>query len=232
MPVTSLRREVTPTAGRLPVANPPPVLPGQPSLDLAWQELVNGNSRFLSGEHCIPCRTPPAAPKSPTARNLSPWSSACSDSRVAAEIVFDQGLGDLFVVRTAGHVIDPGVLGSIEFGVAVLGIPLVVILGHDSCGAVSATVDAIETGILPAGYIRDIVERVTPSVLSAQRAGMSTADEIEAEHVRHTLRLLTERSRLIGDRVATGQLAVVGAVYNLGDGRARIVESVGLDPTR
>lgn len=136
MPVTSLRREVTPTAGRLPVANPPPVLPGQPSLDLAWQELVNGNSRFLSGEHCIPCRTPPAAPKSPTARNLSPWSSACSDSRVAVEIVFDQGLGDLFVVRTAGHVVDPGVIGSVEYGVHVLGIGLIVVLGHDACGLV------------------------------------------------------------------------------------------------
>jgi carbonic anhydrase len=68
-----------------------------------------------------------------------------------------------------------------------------------------------------------------PSVLSARQSGMSTADEIEAEHVRHTLRLLTERSRLVAGRVADGRLAVVGAVYNLGDGRARIVDSVGLD---
>jgi carbonic anhydrase len=120
------------------------------------------------------------------------------------------------------------VLGSIEFGVALLNIPLVVILGHDSCGAVAATVNAVETGILPGGYIRDIVERVTPSVLGARQAGMTTADEIEAEHVRHTLRLLTERSRLIDDRVASGHLAVVGAVYHLADGRAHIVDSVGL----
>jgi hypothetical protein len=94
-----------------------------------------------------------------------------------------------------------------------------------------ATVDAVRYGVLPGGYIRDIVERVTPSVLAAQQAGMSTADEIEAEHVRHTLGLLTERSRLVGDRVASGQLAVVGAVYNLRDGSARIVDPVGLNPT-
>jgi len=112
-----------------------------------------------------------------------------------------------------------------------INIPLIVILGHDSCGAVSATVDAVRNGVFPGGYIRDIVERVTPSVLAARQAGMTTPDEIEAEHVRHTLRLLTERSRLVADRVASGHLAVVGAVYNLGDGRAGIVGSVGLDLT-
>jgi carbonic anhydrase len=205
--------------------------PGQWTPAEAWAKLARGNDRFVAGDHRHPNQD--AARRDTLTEGQTPFAVffGCADSRVAAEIIFDRGLGDLFVVRTAGHVIDPGVLGSIEFGVAILDIPLVVILGHDSCGAVSATVDAVETGVLPGGYIRDIVERVTPSVLAAHRAGMSTADEIEAEHVRHTLRLLAERSRLIGDRLASGQLAVVGAVYNLGDGRARIVESVGLDPT-
>lgn len=198
----------------------------------AWAKLSSGNDRFVAGDHRHPNQD--AARRSSLQQGQKPFAVffGCADSRVAAEIIFDRGLGDLFVVRTAGHVIDPGVLGSIEFGVAVLDIPLVVILGHDSCGAVSATVDAVRDGVLPGGYIRDIVERVTPSVLAANRAGMATADEIEAEHVRHTLVLLTERSRLIADRVASGDLAVVGAVYNLGDGRARIVDSVGLDLTQ
>ncbi|HEX7536299.1 MAG TPA: carbonic anhydrase [Dermatophilaceae bacterium] len=197
----------------------------------AWAKLARGNERFVAGDHWHPNQD--AARRDSLTEGQTPFAVffGCADSRVAAEIIFDRGLGDLFVVRTAGHVIDPGVLGSVEFGVAILDIPLVVILGHDSCGAVAATVEAVRDGVLPGGYIRDIVERVTPSVLAAQRAGMSTADEIEAEHVRHTLRLLTERSRLVSDRVASGQLAVVGAVYNLGDGRARIVDSVGLDPT-
>lgn len=197
----------------------------------AWEKLARGNDRFVAGEYSHPNQD--AARRNSLTGGQTPFAVffGCADSRVAAEIVFDRGLGDLFVVRTAGHVIDPGVLGSIEFGVAVLDIPLIVILGHDSCGAVAATVAAVRDGVLPGGYIRDIVERVTPSVLAARKAGMSTADEIEAEHVRHTLRLLTDRSRLTTDRIASGKLAVVGAVYNLGDGRARIVDSVGLDLT-
>jgi carbonic anhydrase len=199
--------------------------------DQAWAKLVRGNDRFVAGDYSHPHQD--AARRDSLTDGQTPFAVffGCADSRVAAEIIFDRGLGDLFVVRTAGHVIDPGVLGSVEFGVAILKIPLVVILGHDSCGAVAATVNAVRDGVLPGGYIRDIVERVTPSVLAARQAGMSTPDEIEAEHVRHTLRLLTERSRLIADRVASGQLAVVGAVYNLGDGRARVVDSVGLNPT-
>ena len=198
----------------------------------AWAEMDRGNQRFVAGEHSHPNQD--AARRDSLTKGQAPFAVffGCADSRVAAEIIFDRGLGDLFVVRTAGHVIDQGVLGSIEFGVAILDIPLVVILGHDSCGAVATTVDAVETGVLPGGYIRDIVERVTPSVLAAHRAGMTTADEIEAEHVRHTLHLLTERSNLIADRISAGRLAVVGATYALNDGRARVVDAVGLDLTR
>ena len=197
----------------------------------AWAELARGNARFVAGEPGHPNQD--AARRHSLTEGQTPIAVffGCADSRVAAEIIFDRGLGDLFVVRTAGHVIDSGVLGSIEFGVEVLDIPLVVILGHDSCGAVSATVDAVQNGVLPRGFIRDIVERVTPSVLAAQQAGMTSADEIEAEHVRHTLRLLTERSSLVADRIASGRLGVVGAAYALGDGRARIIDSVGLDLT-
>ena len=197
----------------------------------AWAKLARGNQRFVAGEHWHPNQD--AARRDSLTGGQAPFAVffGCADSRVAAEIIFDRGLGDLFVVRTAGHVIDAGVLGSIEFGVGILDIPLVVILGHDSCGAVSATVDAVQSGVMPLGYIRDIVERVTPSVLAAHQAGMTNADEIEAEHVRHTLRLLTERSSLIADRIASGRLAVVGAAYALRDGRARIVDSVGLEVT-
>lgn len=198
----------------------------------AWAKLARGNDRFVAGAHRHPNQD--ASSRERLTGGQTPFTVffGCADSRVAAEIIFDRGLGDLFVVRTAGHVIGPGVLGSIEFGVSILDIPLVVILGHDSCGAVSATVEAVQSGVMPRGFIRDIVERVTPSVLAAHQAGMTTADEIEAEHVRHTLRLLTERSRLVADRIASGRLAVVGATYALGDGRARIVDSVGLDLTQ
>ncbi|HEX2704590.1 MAG TPA: carbonic anhydrase [Candidatus Lustribacter sp.] len=193
----------------------------------AWAVLTAGNARFMAGERDHPhqnvhVRHRLAAKQAPFAVFFG-----CADSRVAAEIIFDQGLGDLFVVRTAGHVVDQAVLGSVEFGVAVLQIPLVVVLGHDSCGAVSATKDAVDTGVMPRGYIRDIVERVTPSVLSATRAGRTSIEEIETEHVRHTVRLLVERSHVVAERVHQGRLAIVGATYDLMDGQATLVEAIG-----
>jgi carbonic anhydrase len=193
----------------------------------AWAELAAGNQRFVTGSHEHPNQD--AATRDELAAGQKPFALifGCADSRVAAEIIFDQGLGDLFIVRTAGHVVDSGVLGSIEYGVKVLGIPLVGILGHDSCGAVAATVEALDHGPMPGGYLRDLVERVTPSVLAARQAGRVGTDEIETEHVRQTGRLLVERSRVLSDAVAAGDCAIVGLVYDLADGQARVVASSG-----
>ena len=193
----------------------------------AWAALELGNARFVSGLHQHPNQDVEHRHRLADAQKPFALVFGCGDSRVAAEIIFDQGLGDLFVVRTAGHVIDTGVLGSVEFGVAVLDIPLIVVLGHDSCGAVAATLAAVEHGVLPGGYIRDLVERVTPSVLTAHRKGLTTPDEVETEHVRQTIRLLVERSAIVGERVGEGRLAVVGATYALDEGRAQLVEAVG-----
>ncbi|HET7477199.1 MAG TPA: carbonic anhydrase [Dermatophilaceae bacterium] len=194
----------------------------------AWAALVEGNQRFVAGTYSHPNQD--AARRSSLAGGQTPFALffGCADSRVAAEIIFDQGLGDLFVVRTAGHVVDTAVLGSLEFGVGVLEIPLIVVLGHDSCGAVAATMRAVENGDVPPGYVRDIVERVTPSVLESRRLGMRTADAIEAQHVSNTIDLLLERSRLLSLRVDYGRLAIVGATYALADGQARLTRSVGL----
>ncbi|WP_409474031.1 carbonic anhydrase [Streptomyces sp. HC307] len=133
------------------------------------------------------------------------------------------------VVRTAGHVMGAEVLGSIEYGVDVLGCPLVVVLGHDSCGAVGAACAALEDGMAPAGYVRDVVERVTPSVLAARAAGRVEPEEILAEHIRHTVDLLLDRSRVLAEKVAAGRAAVVGLCYRLADGSAQLVAARGLD---
>jgi carbonic anhydrase len=193
----------------------------------AWAELAAGNTRFVEGSHQHPNQD--AATRDELAAGQRPFALifGCADSRVAAEIIFDQGLGDLFIVRTAGHVVDSGVLGSIEYGVKVLGIPLIGILGHDSCGAVAATVEALDHGPMPGGYLRDLVERVTPSVLAARQAGHLGTDDIEIEHVRQTGLLLLERSRVVAEAVAEGRLAVVGMVYDLAEGEARIVGATG-----
>ena len=193
----------------------------------AWAALREGNARFASGapssaDTGLDRRAELTAGQRPFALVFG-----CSDSRVAAELVFDQGLGDLFVVRTAGQVIDSGVLGSVEFGIGVLGIPLVVVLGHQDCGAVAATVQALDDGVMPGGYVRDVVERVMPSVLTARKAGLTTVEGILGEHVRHTARLLAERSVVVADAVASGRCAVVGATYTLADGAVHLGDVVG-----
>ncbi|HRW19370.1 MAG TPA: carbonic anhydrase [Dermatophilaceae bacterium] len=190
--------------------------------------LAAGNARFMAGERHHPNQDVQFRAKLAGKQQPFALFFGCADSRVAAEIIFDQGLGDLFVVRTAGHVVDIAVLGSMEFGVDVLGIPLIVVLGHDSCGAVRAGKAAVEDGEMPSGYVRDIVERVTPSVLAARRAGHTSTDHIEAEHVRQTAALLAERSRTIAEAIDTGSLGIVGATYDLRVGQARVVTAIGV----
>jgi carbonic anhydrase len=193
----------------------------------AWAELSAGNARFADGQSTNSDQD--IARRAEVATSQQPFALVfgCGDSRVAAEIVFDQGLGRLFVVRTAGHVVDSGVLGSVEFGVDVLSIPLVVVLGHDSCGAVAASLESVQSGVLPNGFIRDIVERVMPSVLAAQRAGRSKPEDVGAEHVRQTVRLLVDRSAVLAEAVDRRECAGVGLVSALDEGRVRVVDVVG-----
>jgi len=193
----------------------------------AWKALKEGNERFVAGEPAHPSqsiedRTRLAAGQKPTAVVFG-----CADSRVAAEIIFDQGLGDMFVVRTAGHVIDSAVLGSIEYAVTVLNVPLIVVLGHDSCGAVKATLSVLDDGEVPGGYVRDIVERITPTVLQGRHAGLTRVDEFEARHVNDTVSQLRIRSAAIAERLAAGTVAIVGLTYHLAEGKVVLRDYLG-----
>ncbi|MEU3607517.1 carbonic anhydrase [Streptomyces sp. NPDC035033] len=194
---------------------------------LALDALLEGNRRFVSGTPEHPNQD--AARRTELAPGQDPFAVilGCSDSRLAAEIIFDRGLGDLFVVRTAGHVTGPEVLGSVEYATSVLGARLVVVLGHDSCGAVAAARAAVEDGFAARGFVRDVVERVTPSVLAARTAGLTADSDIIDEHIRHTADLLLERSRLLSEQVAAGEVAVVGLGYELAGGSARLVATHG-----
>lgn len=193
----------------------------------AWKKLLEGNARFVSGESVHPNQD--AARRSSLVNEQNPFAIifGCSDSRLAAEIIFDLGLGDAFVVRTAGHVLDEAVVGSLEYGVDVLEVPLIVILGHDSCGAVTAAKETVDTGEMPRGGIRDLVERITPSVLSARRAGNDTLNDMVIENVRQSSARLLDSSRAISEAVDAGRTAVVGVAYRLADGRADLVAGHG-----
>ena len=199
--------------------------------DEAFSLLMAGNRRFVAGAPEHPNQD--AARRADLAPGQAPFAVlfGCSDSRLAAEIIFDRGLGDMFVVRTAGHVIGPEVLGSIEYGVAVLKCPLVVVLGHDSCGAVGAARAAVAEGATADGYVRDVIEKVVPSVLAAKAAGRTEDRDFIAEQIRHTVRLLLDRSRVLSQAVAAGEAAVVGLAYRLVDGSAEVVTRNGVDPS-
>lgn len=199
-----------------------------PTPGAAFEMLLEGNRRFVTGSPEHPHQD--ATRRAQIAPEQRPFAVlfGCSDSRLAAEIIFDQGLGDLFVVRTAGHVVGAEVLGSIEYGVSVLNCPLVVVLGHDSCGAIAAASAAADGARAPAGFVRDVVERVTPSVLAARADGHDQPEHILRAHIRHTCDLLLDRSRVLAEQVAAGQLGVVGLSYQLADGNANLVAAHGL----
>jgi carbonic anhydrase len=191
--------------------------------------LLEGNQRFITGERRHPNQD--ADRRTAVAPRQRPFAVlfGCSDSRLAAEIIFDRGLGDLFVVRTAGHVMGPEVLGSIEYGVSVLDVPLIAVLGHDSCGAIAAALDVMRTGAAPGGYLRDVVERVLLSVLPVRDRALADGSEVAVtEHVRYTVELLAQRSTAIAERIADGRLGVAGLSYGLTNGRVNQVCTLGI----
>jgi carbonic anhydrase len=187
----------------------------------AWQEMVRGNDRFVAGEPLHPRqdvdrRTEVAPKQTPHAALFG-----CSDSRLAAEIIFDKGIGDLFVVRNAGQIISDSVLGSLEYAVSVLEVPLIVVLGHDECGAVLAAIDSrgANAPALPP-HIQGLIAKIVPAVERVATQGAVDSQSVGREHLRDTIAELLESSELISDAVAAGTLAVVGANYRLLEGRA------------
>ncbi|KQO01819.1 MULTISPECIES: carbonic anhydrase [unclassified Arthrobacter] len=193
----------------------------------AWSRLQAGNDRFVASDVSHPNQD--ASRRTALVNTQNPFAVifGCSDSRLAAEIIFDLGLGDVFVVRTAGQVIDDAVLGSLEYSVSVLGVPLIVVLGHDSCGAVTATMQAVDSGEMPTGFLRDLVERITPSVLTARRDGVTDLNETVIEHTKQTTQRLVDSSRVIADAVGRGEVAVIGVSYRLDEGKAVLVSGFG-----
>jgi carbonic anhydrase len=202
---------------------------GMPRPSRVWQAMLRGNERFVSGEPEHPRQD--VERRETTAGGQAPLAAifGCSDSRLAAEIIFDLGLGDAFVVRNAGQVMSDSVLGSLEYAVGVLHVPLILVLGHDECGAVRAAIDsqAPDADPLPP-HIANLIAPIVPAVhrVSHTSLGQSVdvslvdASEVGREHLRDTVAELLESSEMISAAVADGSLAIVGANYRLQEGRA------------
>jgi carbonic anhydrase len=193
-----------------------------------WNAMLAGNERFIAGtpEHPhqdVERRESVAAGQAPVAAIFG-----CADSRLAAEIIFDMGLGDAFVVRNAGQVISDSVLGSLEYAVAVLNVPLILVLGHDACGAVASAIasQAEDAEPLPP-HIANLIAPIVPAVHRVTGTAADAhidpatvdAGEVGREHLRDTVGELLARSEVISQAVAANTLAIVGANYKLQEGR-------------
>src|SRR3954464_15752827 len=182
----------------------------------ALAELIAGNKRFVSGRpahgHQVSAAAAASGGQQPHAVVLG-----CIDSRVPLEAIFDQTFGSICVVRSGAHVLDRAVLGSIEFAVAKLGVPLIMVLGHKRCGAVQSTVDALRTESRPEGDIGYLVDQIAPAVLSV---GLDDPD-VAAKAMRAHVIATVARMRAIDgipEAIAADRVDVVGAVYDLDTG--------------
>jgi len=179
----------------------------------ALRELAAGNRRWRTFHERHPDETPAVRQSLTTAQHPFALVLGCIDSRVPPELVFDQGLGDLMTVRTAGQVLDEAVLGSLAYGVLELGIPLLMVLGHQSCGAVKATVQADESGQQLPAHIQYLADRISPAI-DHDKAGDARIDATIDANIRLVHSQLAAEPDLAA-KVDSGALAIVGARYEL-----------------
>lgn len=200
----------------------------------AWQEMVEGNERFVAGAPAHPRQDVERRENLGTGQIPDAALFGCSDSRLAAEIIFDKGLGDLFVVRNAGQVISDSVLGSLEYAVGVLKVPLIVVLGHDECGAVAAAINSCAPDAAPLPrHINNIIRQIVPSVVRVAGISGTAIESVDAHevgkiHLRNTVAELIGSSEMISSAIAEGTLAIVGANYRLMEGTVVPDVTVGL----
>ncbi|HET9028934.1 MAG TPA: carbonic anhydrase [Candidatus Aquilonibacter sp.] len=195
------------------------------TLDDAVLRLVEGNKRFVEERTLAPS---PSAERISLANGQQPFATilGCSDSRVPIETIFDQRPGNLFVIRVAGNIVNEDGLASIEYGVAVLKSMLVVVLGHEQCGAVKAALDHLESGTFFPGHMQRLADAISPAAI-ATRADQTDGDwwhNAVVENVRRNARAVYERSKIIADAVAAGEARIVGAYYDLNSGRVELVD--------
>jgi carbonic anhydrase len=191
--------------------------------DEALKLLVAGNARYVANQ---PQQRDFSAGRASRAMGQAPFAAilGCADSRIAPELAFDQGPGDLFVVRVAGNFVTPDGLGSLEFGAAVLGTKLIMVLGHHSCGAVNATVEALQKGNKLPGHIAGLVTAMKPGVESVlKQPGADIEQRAVVANVQYNVARLKKEKPILADMVAKGDLRVVGGVYDIATGKVTLV---------
>lgn len=187
--------------------------------DAALQKLMDGNRRYIQQKRTFPDQGRSRIVE--VAQGQHPFATilGCSDSRVAPEILFDQGLGDLFDIRVAGNFIDNVVLGNMEYAVLELGVPLLVVLGHERCGAVKAALD----GKPVPGHIGSLVRAIKPAVYATKGLPGDAWDNAVRANVKMSVKNLKARSPILAKAIKAGTLKVVGARYDLDSGEVQVI---------
>jgi len=202
-----------------PAANPTTKNPEPVGSDVALKRLMDGNQRFINEKRQNPNQSRVRLVETAVAQYPFASILGCADSRVPAEIVFDQGLGDLFVVRVAGNVGSQTAIGSLEFSTAVLGTQLIVVMGHSRCGAVSA---AIKGDPLP-GRIGVFVEEIKPAVERVREKTGDLEQNAVIANVQYQVERLKETSSILSGLIRQGKLKIIGGRYDLATGRVTIL---------
>lgn len=194
--------------------------------DEALKLLMDGNARYAANE---PRERDFSAGRASRASGQAPFAAilGCADSRIAPELAFDQNPGDLFVVRVAGNFVTQDGLGSLEYGAAVLGTKLIMVLGHTSCGAVNATVDALQKGNKLPGHIADLVRAMKPGIEPVlKKGGNDLQQRAVIANVQHNVQRLKTAKPILAGMIAKKQVRVVGGVYDLPTGKVTLIDGV------
>ncbi len=187
--------------------------------DRALQKLMEGNKRYVDFKRTYPDQDQVRLKAVAQAQHPFAVILGCADSRVPPELLFDQGLGDLFVIRVAGNILDDGTLASIEFATAELGVPLVMVLGHERCGAVAAT---LKGGEIP-GHISRLVEAIKPALAEVQGQRGDKLDNAVRANIRMVVRQIKSNHPILAELVQQGKLKVVGGRYDVDNGAIEMI---------
>lgn len=212
------------TASAAPAAPSAPAPAARPtSAAAAWRRLAAGNQRFASKRARHRGQDVDAVHENAAGQHPFVIILGCSDSRVPPEIVFDEGVGSVFDQRVAGGIVDDAILGSIEYAVGEFAPPLLLALGHERCGAVSATVAAVQEGGEAPEHVQSLVDAIRPAVLAVRNQPGDIVENAVRENARMVARQLVSRSGIIRAAARSGALAVRPARYDLDTGRVRLL---------
>src|SRR5580693_4819474 len=210
------------SAGMAKDAKPPPKPQNALSPEASLERLLRGNHRYVEG---LSRRHDFKHEREVLTGGQNPYAGvlSCADSRIAPEYAFDSGRGDLFVCRLTGNFANDDSIASLEYGVAVLGVPLILVLGHDACGAIDATIKSLKDNTTLPGHLPSLVTALSPAVKATSQQPGDPLENAIRQNVLDNVAKLKAATPILSAAVEQGRLKIVGGVYHLGDGKVELI---------